>query len=244
MIETLVALFLAHVLADFVLQTDWMARNKLRPEALVLHAVLVMGTAQFALGQVAWPVLILTAIHICIDVIKARFAAATALGFLVDQLVHFATLVGLASLCPDLWMTGRWATQLPTSMQDELLHGMLVVAGGITAVRAGGFVVGLLMKPYASDLPGTGLTNGGALIGLLERSLIFLFVLIGQPTGIGFLIGAKSILRFGSASEDQRASEYVIIGTLASFGWALGIAYLTQSLGNLLPPLEFVPTAP
>ena len=68
------------------------------------------------------------------------------------------------------------------------------------------------------------------MIGLLERALIFLMVLAGQPAGIGFLIAAKSVLRFDTASKDQRASEYVIIGTLASFGWALLVSFATLSL--------------
>jgi hypothetical protein len=46
-------------------------------------------------------------------------------------------------------------------------------------------------------------------------------VLFGQAQGVGLLIAAKSILRFGAVKDDRRLSEYVIIGTLASFGWAL-----------------------
>jgi len=52
---------------------------------------------------------------------------------------------------------------------------------------------------------------------------------IGQPTGIGFLIAAKSLLRF-EATKEQKASEYVIIGTLTSFGWALAVSSATMAL--------------
>jgi hypothetical protein len=57
-----------------------------------------------------------------------------------------------------------------------------------------------------------------------------LLVLIDQPTGIGFLIAAKSILRFGEIKEasQRKTAEYIIIGTFLSFGWALLIAVLTQ----------------
>jgi hypothetical protein len=50
-------------------------------------------------------------------------------------------------------------------------------------------------------------------------------------------------MRFGTTTKDQRASEYVIIGTLASFGWALAVSYLIVFVGNLLPPLEVMPTS-
>ena len=60
--------------------------------------------------------------------------------------------------------------------------------------------------------------------------MILMLVLAGQPDGIGFLIAAKSILRFNELARDadRRVSEYVIIGTLASFAWALGAAFATR----------------
>ncbi len=65
-------------------------------------------------------------------------------------------------------------------------------------------------------------------------------VLAGQPDGVGFLITAKSILRFGEVSREgatggRGISEYVIIGTLASFGWAWAVAYCTGQVLNALP---------
>jgi len=57
-----------------------------------------------------------------------------------------------------------------------------------------------------------------------------LLVLINQPAGVGFLITAKSILRFGDVKESaqRKLTEYIIIGTFLSFGWGLLIAALTQ----------------
>ena len=51
--------------------------------------------------------------------------------------------------------------------------------------------------------------------------------MIGQPEGVGLLLAAKSILRF--SDKNARAhTEYVIIGTLLSFGWAIITAVLTR----------------
>jgi hypothetical protein len=77
---------------------------------------------------------------------------------------------------------------------------------------------------------GRGFERGGEIIGYLERSLIFLFILTGQPGSIGFLITAKSILRFGEIKDrrNRLEAEYIIIGTLMSFGYGMFIAYLTQ----------------
>src|SRR5690606_5965444 len=232
MTETFAALLLAHVLADFVFQTRWIVLNKRRIAVLLLHGAVVLALMQAAFGRVdAWEFLALALLHVIVDGVKARLATPGLGAFLADQGAHLATLAALAALRPDLWAGGAWAglAWLPGLMA--------VVAGAVLATRAGGFAVGLLMAPWAGDDLPKGLTNGGKLIGLLERGLIFLLVVVHQPAGIGFRIAAKAVLRFETAWKDQRAGEYVIIGTLASFGWALLAAYATQALMAALPPI-------
>jgi len=52
---------------------------------------------------------------------------------------------------------------------------------------------------------------------------------------VGLLLAAKSVLRFPTAKDDRKISEYVIIGTLASIGWALAIGFATMGLVLLRP---------
>ena len=241
MIETLAALLFAHVIADFVLQTGYIALNKRRAPVLLLHAAIVLLTAQAALGRVdLWELPALAALHVLTDWLKARFVRPGLAAFLGDQGTHIATLTLLAAWRPDLWAGGLWA-----GLGAHWLPALMVlIAGATLTVRAGGFAVGLLMQPWANDDLPKGLTNGGTLIGLLERGLIFLLVMVNQPAGIGFLVAAKSVLRFETTSHDQRAGEYVIIGTLASFIWALVFAYATRLLMTALPPLGILPVHP
>jgi len=51
--------------------------------------------------------------------------------------------------------------------------------------------------------------------------LIVLFVVLSQYEAIGFLIAAKSILRFSEATSGSVKSEYVLTGTLLSLTIAL-----------------------
>ena len=237
MIETFVALLLAHVLADFVLQTSWMAQAKAvrHVGAFAAHGAVVAVTAALALGaggpQALAAVGTLCVAHLAIDLAKTW--APHGLGaFLADQTAHLVSLAVVAGLMPELWATGAWAGIAPLS------GAMALAAGAVLAVRAGQFAVGLLMdgfgKPSGME---TGLPGAGAAIGVLERGLVFLLVIAGQPGGIGFLIAAKSILRFGTVGSDREVSEYVIIGTLASFGWALAVAVATLWLMSALSPL-------
>jgi hypothetical protein len=241
MIETLAALFLAHVLADFVFQTNWMVANKREPKALAAHGAVVLATAIAATGSLDPGLLWLAALHIAIDALKAQSGKGLRL-FLLDQAAHLLALAALAEARPEVWAQGLWADL------DALPAIMALVAGAILATRAGGFAVGLLMAPFARKLPpkikAESLPGAGAAIGLIERGLIFTLVLVGQPEGVGLLIAAKSILRFGAVKDDRALSEYVIIGTLASFGWALVAAYATLALISALPPLGILTVSP
>jgi len=235
MFETFTALLFAHVFADFVFQTDWINANKRKAPVLLLHALIVLITAQLATGRYDAPeLLILAGAHLVIDAVKSRggFRSLTAFG--LDQAAHILTILAIAAYAPTLW--GTWP--------DATLPLMALTGGLIIATRVGGFAIGLLMKPHSMRIRNNGLRGGGWTIGVLERGLVFLLILAGLPLGVGFLIAAKSILRFGTASRDQRSAEYVIIGTLASFGWAIIAAFATQGLLTLLPPLEIAALNP
>ena len=230
MIETLAALLLAHVLADFVLQTNGMVANKARPLTMAAHGAVVLATAALATGTASPWLLALAAAHLAIDAVKTASGKRGLWPFLVDQAAHMATLLALALWQPGLLASGAWQG-LPLAPSV-----MALAAGAILATRAGGFAVGLLMEPWTAAAP-PGLPGGGRAIGNLERGLIFLLILTGQAQSIGFLIAAKSVLRFGSISNEKEVSEYVIIGTLASFTWAIAASVVTLLLLSVLPTL-------
>ena len=235
--ETFAALLLAHVLADFLFQTNWMVANKRAALPLAAHIGVVLLTAILATGTLDPALFALALAHLGIDLVKTHSGAKGLLPFLLDQAAHLATLAAVAVVAPDLWACGLWAglTWLPAAMA--------LIAGFVLATRAGGFAMALLMAPWG-DVGLGGLPNGGRIIGLLERGLIFVLVLAGQASGIGFLIAAKSVLRFGAVREEGRLSEYVIIGTLASFGWAILAATATMALMAALPPLGIPDLSP
>ena len=230
MTETFAALYFAHVLADFVLQTKGIAKSKHRPEVMALHAGLVLVALIVAMGSLDPALFSLAAIHLGIDMIKTHSGRRGLWPFLADQAAHGVTLGAMALVAPQLWGEGVWA---PYPIVSPL---MALAAGFILATRAGGFAVGFLMEPFAAATR-HGLPGGGQVIGNLERGLIFLLMLTGQAQGIGFLIAAKSVLRFGTVGDDRAISEYVIIGTLASVGWAMAAALATMILLKSLTPL-------
>lgn len=247
MAETLALLLLAHVLADFVLQPARMAQAKAGGHAgwMLAHVAVVAAVTGGLLGvqtpQAAAWLAGLSAAHLAVDVAKVALGRRlSGFGaFVADQALHLVTLVAVAGLAPQLWAQGLWAAPAPL----WLPAAATVIAGAVLATRAGGFALGLLMRPWG-EVGLEGLPGGGRIIGMLERGIIFLLILAGEPGGIGFLIAAKSVLRFGAVKEEARLSEYVIIGTLASFGWAMLMAIGTVMLLSSLPPLGIPDLSP
>lgn len=228
------ALLLAHVLADFVFQTQWSLRNEAHVLVFLLHIAAVFGFTTAALGgvwELAVPVALL---HLVIEALRVWALPAAWRRrlpvFATAQLAHIAVLAGVALAYPAAFDRGLWAP-----FADVLLAPAIVMTGLVLAVPAGGQIVGALMARYAGAIDEDSLPQAGQIIGLLERGLIVLLVFTGQAAGVGFLIAAKSILRFDTAAQGQKAGEYVIIGTLASFGWALALAFGTQAVLEILP---------
>lgn len=233
MLSIFVILLCAHILGDFLLQPDAIAKNKGKAWVLLGH-VAIQGVLAYLLLQqwCAWQLPAAVAlVHGGIDWLKAR-RPHTARAFAWDQAAHVATLGVLAVLSLGL----GWSEPFAGWGWPWLVGG----AGLVVTVLGVGFFVGAIadgMISANSELAATikaGLKDGGKQIGRLERALIFAFILVGEPTGIGFLVAAKSILRFEEAKQ-QPVAEYVLIGTLWSIGLAMSLAWLTEKALALHP---------
>jgi hypothetical protein len=246
MLETAVALAFGHFVGDFLLQTDAMIRDKARTAVLLRHVAVVALATWAALGFAPAPLLLLliAASHFAIDRAKLIYGRPSFAPFAFDQAGHLAMIAVGAALFPGAYASGLWGALAGGPAAPwfaELPRAMALGAGLVATVWAGGYAVIALMSdlklppdPEAS----ASLPKGGRLIGRLERLMILMLLLAHQPDAIGLLIAAKSILRFNELARDadRRASEYVIIGTLASFAWAIGTAWATASALAALAP--------
>lgn len=104
----------------------------------------------------------------------------------------------------------------------------------LVAVVCVSYVSSIIMKVLISawkmdeENESDSLKNAGKYIGILERLLIFGFIILNQWASIGLLIAAKSVLRFNdlSRSKDRKLTEYILIGTLQSYSLAIIISLL------------------
>ena len=240
MADTLLVLVAAHLIADFPLQTHWILGYKKDPLVLLLHVVIVTAVAAALLGSTPWMLLaILAGTHLVIDAIKVHLWKDTLKSFVTDQLLHLAVIAGLALAYPDAFTNGVWV-RLPADWLTHFQAALCLIAGTILSLQTGAILIKKATQPFLDQIGDdiVGLRHGGFYIGCLERALVMLLILINQPAGVGFLITAKSILRFGDVKEShqRKLTEYVIIGTFMSFGWGLLVAALTQhAIGHWVP---------
>lgn len=243
----LACLIAAHFIGDFLLQTEKEANNKSNIFVLLKHAFIVSIVSYVVCG--AWTIWQIPGIifitHAFFDFIKTIFKKKTAFIFLLDQTAHLIVLIILAVIISAGDAVSLFWINL---LGNSIVKLLIVLTGCIAVVKTGSILIGMAVEPFLEQIEknyvdkkqqeeqiNRGLTNGGSVIGQLERGLIFIFILLGHPEAIGFLIAAKSIFRFGEIKESKHRmeAEYIIIGTLMSFGYGILISYATKFFMNL-----------
>ena len=233
-------LFVAHILGDFIFQTKNDIENKKKFYTLFKHAAIIGVLSFIAIGNYKiWPIFLAIALtHLIIDFLKLR-CSNTAKSFIIDQCFH-VIIIGIISIFVSKCFT--WESSFWHNLFNEntYLKILIIITGLILNTHACGILIGKLTKVFFEQIHSdkdnenniSGLKNGGRIIGYLERLLIFIFILINQPIGIGFLIAAKSILRFGEIkdSSNRKEAEYIIIGSFYSYLFGLIISYSCRYL--------------
>ncbi|MCB9188754.1 MAG: DUF3307 domain-containing protein [Flavobacteriales bacterium] len=227
MIVLTLKLILAHILGDFVFQPDsWVKDKKKRKHKspklywhLGVHALALLLALQFDFHY--WlGILLITVSHFVIDLGKLH-AHEKLNGrwlFFIDQALH---LIVIASV---VYYYHPFNISLSDiySPQNLLLIVFLLLVTFVTSIC----MKVLISKWKPEEENKDALKNAGSYIGMLERLFIFGFIVINYWEGIGFLLAAKSVFRFGdlSKAKDRNLTEYILIGTLLSFGLAILIA--------------------
>lgn len=234
----LIQLLLAHIITDFVLQPSSWIRHKRKHQAtsiyLILHSLLA-GVLTLVLIQrldLWYIALFISITHYVIDWWKLRQASDNLKYFLLDQLFH-VIIIFLAWL----YIIKGFPQVLPWLQSILNSPAFLAVAGAyLIVIFPAGFLIGKATQRWQNEIEVTykknSLEAAGRYIGIFERILVLTFILTNNFAAIGFLIAAKSILRFSDKSETgaRKQTEYVLIGTLMSFALTIILGLLIQAL--------------
>ncbi|MDX1762484.1 MAG: DUF3307 domain-containing protein [Christiangramia sp.] len=229
-------LLLAHIITDFVIQpTSWVNHKrkfKAKSKYLYLHAFIAgLLTLVFLMKLEWWYIaLFIGFTHFFIDLWKLQFGRDTLKMFVSDQLLHlFAILMAWLYLTSNFFNIGEFLHDLISS--EAILA---IIIGYLIIIFPTGFLIGKATKRWQNevedDLRKNSLDSAGRYIGIFERVLVLTFILTTNFSAIGFLIAAKSILRFSDKSETgaRKQTEYVLIGTLMSFTITILIGFLVR----------------
>jgi Protein of unknown function (DUF3307) len=243
------AIYLAHLLTDFVFQPHRLVEQKRRGKLLAyffhglthyLSAVILVSF--FLAGSGLWlrtyfDLLALTLVHLLIDFAKTHFKAflnGDALAFVVDQFLHFLSVAAAAwLLAPGLPFAGVIVLLgMGRAVPSKLLFIPVIYIG---VIFGGGYLIRALTRPLAESVKlyppekhGEPMQNAGLYIGWLERFLLLTALLLQSPGTTGLILAAKAIARYPEFKSEHFA-EYFLIGTLLSFSIAvLGGAVLAR----------------
>ncbi len=208
-------LLIAHLVGDFILFRGKRLKEKGRPvwasKRLLVHCLVHFVLAWIALGRFEYWIyaLIICFSHYLAEiVVRVLLSKRPQWAFVTDQAFHVVLIVLISAYLYDV----RLVFNFP----------WLTIAGLITVT----FPAAKCIEVFLSQWPPTksadkirGLVNAGLWIGILERILIYIFIVTGHWEGIGFLLAAKSVFRFGDLtnSKDISLTEYIMVGTLLSF---------------------------
>ncbi len=237
MYALIITILLAHFLGDFVFQSNKMindiAAKKIKSPYLYIHIAvhfLLIITLTGFKKEYFIPALLLSLSHLAIDIftkiyLKEKINAITKL--LIDQALH------LISISIFIYAFHKYKIDINELFNTKM---QLLIISIICLTIVTSVIIKKIIESLNYEVPANGLKNAGKYIGMLERIFVFIFIINNFWEGIGFLLAAKSIFRFGDLKKnnDLKLTEYILIGTLLSFGMAIFIGKLYLNIGIII----------
>lgn len=223
--ELIVKLLLVHVISDFFLRSQ--KCSDLRKEHTIMgtlssgiHALWVALLTYMIVANwhCWWMPLSIFLTHWIIDVYYNRQNNGDVATFIISQTLHIFVI---CLVC--YFYIGFPPIRHATPNADCMLYTLSY----LSVLAPSSVLIKLFTKQWEPENNTTSLPNAGKWIGYLERILILTFIYAGHIEGIGFLLAAKSVFRFGdlNRAKDVRTTEYVLLGTFLSFAISILIGF-------------------
>ncbi len=245
MVMIFLRLLCAHVIADFYLQSHEICMHKM--QLLTRKGRICQIGHAFVHGLLAYifvsdwtnwhlPLLVFVS-HLIIDVLKDICLSKMqyqpndiksnweCVLFFIDQALHILVIWVLLKYVNIAEHTVMCSNILDTKVLSCIIAYLIVLKP--TSILIAKFT----QRWQTILLDSKGLHDAGMWIGYAERVLALTFMLLGTYEALGFLIAAKSLLRFQET--DTKRTEYVLIGTLLSFGVAVLLGVIINSEGTI-----------
>lgn len=246
--QYLILLFLAHIIADFYMQTEKISEKKDQSIKWVLiHCAYYLGIMLLLILPVISDVLIIGAslgalFHLMIDlakflyiwILKQKGKVSQGIDrniFFADQALHFLSLIGIA-----YWQTRNNLQIIELKFLADFFN--VVGLSGFTLAswtfallfihKPANIAIQKLLSIYKplSTRNDKEELKAGRLIGTVERIIMLILLSIGQFSAIGLVLTAKSIARYDKISKEKDFAEYYLLGTLISTLIVIVVSFL------------------
>lgn len=234
----IIAMMLAHLVGDYVLQWDSLAiwKGKALAGALFHGAIVAAVTLAFAwlVNPAWWPwALAIGLIHMGIDaawLLNRRLPSGWQLQplprFVIDQILHFTVIIGALVLSGYTALPALLATMVGEMQNDRMLaYGLGYCLLSMPAWVAVEFVVyGLVRAPTPEFSP-----SANKYLGIVERGLITTFVLLGQFMLVPLVALPRLVLESPRLATGQKTTPY-LAEVLISLAAAVAVGLLLKAL--------------
>ncbi|MDD2375631.1 MAG: DUF3307 domain-containing protein [Eubacteriales bacterium] len=228
--QLLILQIIAHFISDFTFQPERMATDKnnlgFKSKLLKWHIFITFITAWLFSFQIyfVFGAFTIAILHWVEDGIKKYVKDNNKLcrySFFIDQTIHLTIIASVVLLYSKHFQLN------PIFAMTMNVKSVLIIGCYIFCAKPSNIIIKETFTAFKIQTNSSGnddLPNAGKLIGIIERFLVLTFVIINQFEAVGFLIAAKSILRF--KDDNTIKTEYVLIGTMLSFGIAIALGIL------------------
>jgi len=237
--KLLVLQFIAHFLSDFLFQSQKCSDNKekegFKSKFLYKHIIVTFLFSAVFSFQFLFIIfsLIISIIHFFLDGIKKyslNFKFLRKYLFFTDQILHLSVIIIVVFMYNKYFET-NFMVEIPD------IKYLIYIFAYILMLKPANILIREIFRFFEMKLETLRtekdeLPNAGKLIGITERILTLTLIILGQYAAIGFIMAAKSILRF-KETQTQKA-EYVLIGTMLSFGIAIITGIFVENLITIL----------
>jgi hypothetical protein len=221
--ELLLLQFIAHLCLDYFFQTNRLAKQKntmgFKSGFLYWHILVCFVLAWLFSLQLSfvWGAAIIALTHFLLDGFKHKLSGNGFFGkymFFIDQALHLL-IIAVVVFFFDRWQGIAPSVEIPINFKY-----LLTATGYLVCLKPANIFIKEVFKATEIQVSSDNeMPNAGKVIGVLERILTLTFIIVSQYSAVGFLIAAKSILRY--RNDETLKTEYVLIGTMLSFGIAV-----------------------
>lgn len=228
-----IAMFLAHLVGDYVLQWDALAQWKSREiRGVIIHSLILFAvTALFALpfNPTWWSgILLISLSHFAIDAAQfyIKLPISPLFRFMLDQTAHFLFII-LALVMGGYLIVGNiWGGILASAEATPLLTGLLGYAFiTMPAWVLLKFVVYALVKGQPPNFP----AGPNKFVGISERLIITTLVLFGQVLLVPLVTLPRLIIEWPKVTKGGGDGIYLtelISSVLLAVGVGIGLSLL------------------